>query len=261
MKIVYLTAGAAGMYCGSCMHDNALAAAMLKQGCDIQLVPLYTPIRTDEENVNIDRVFFGGINMYLQQRIPLFRHLPAFADRWLNHPKLIRRVASGSVSVKASELGAMTLSMLRGDHGNQRREVRRLVDWLVDVHLKFKLMPEIVAQAEENARKAHGSFEVLHDFDEGMRGADVVYAKAWGSMLTTSNKEESAEISKKYTDWITDERRMALADEDAIYMHPLPADRNIEVTDAVIDGPQSRVFDQAENRLHVQKAVMALTMR
>ena len=125
---------------------------------------------------------------------------------------------------------------------------------------EFKLMPEIVAQAEENAKKAHGSFEIIEDFDEGMRGADVVYAKSWGSMLTTSDHEESAKISEKYKDWIADERRMELADEDAIYMHPLPADRNIEVTDGVIDGRWSRVFDQAENRLHVQKAVMALTM-
>ena len=125
---------------------------------------------------------------------------------------------------------------------------------------EFKLMPEIVAQAEENAKKAHGSFEIVEDFDEGMAGADVVYAKSWGSMLTTDDLEESAEISKKYTDWITDENRMGMADEDAIYMHPLPADRNIEVTDGVIDGRWSAVFDQAENRLHTQKAVMALTM-
>jgi N-acetylornithine carbamoyltransferase len=125
---------------------------------------------------------------------------------------------------------------------------------------EFKLMPEVVAQAEENAKKAHGSFEIVEDFDAGMAGADVVYAKSWGSMLTTDDLEESAEISKKYTDWITDERRMEMADEDAIYMHPLPADRNIEVTDGVIDGRWSAVFDQAENRLHTQKAVMALTM-
>jgi len=125
---------------------------------------------------------------------------------------------------------------------------------------EFKLIPEIVAQAEENARQSHGSFEILEDFDKGVTGADVVYAKSWGSMLTTDDHEESARISEQYRDWIVDERRMDMADEDAIYMHPLPADRNIEVTDAVIDGPQSVVFDQAENRLHVQKAVMALTM-
>ncbi len=125
---------------------------------------------------------------------------------------------------------------------------------------EFKLMPEIVEQAKENARQARGSFEILHDFDEGFKGADVVYPKSWGCLLTTSDLQESAEIGKKYTDWITDERRMALANDDALYMHCLPADRNIEVTDGVIDGPNSVVYDEAENRLHVQKAVMALTM-
>ncbi len=125
---------------------------------------------------------------------------------------------------------------------------------------EFALMPDIVAQAEENARRAHGSFEIVEDFDSGMRDADVVYAKSWGPLLTTDDAAKATEISNKYTDWITDERRMGMAKEDAIYMHPLPADRNVEVTDAVVDGPNSAVFDQAENRLHVQKAVMALTM-
>ncbi len=125
---------------------------------------------------------------------------------------------------------------------------------------EFKLPAEFIDQAQENAKKSRGSFEVLDDFDAGMKGADVVYAKSWGCMLTTEDHEESAKISQAYTDWITDERRMGVADRDAIYMHCLPADRNIEVTDSVVDGPQSVVFDEAENRLHVQKAVMALTM-
>ena len=125
---------------------------------------------------------------------------------------------------------------------------------------EFKLMPDIVAQAESNARTAGGSFEVLEDFDAGFRDADVVYPKSWGCMLTTDDLEESARIGAQYSDWIADERRMALAKPDAIYMHCLPADRGVEVTDAVIDGPNSVVYDEAENRLHVQKAVMALTM-
>ena len=79
-------------------------------------------------------------------------------------------------------------------------------------------------------------------------------------MLTTPDQEESAAIGAKYTDWIADERRLALAKDSVGYMHCLPADRGIEVTDAVIDGPNSWAFDEAENRLHVQKAVMALTM-
>ncbi|HSW36013.1 MAG TPA: ornithine carbamoyltransferase [Candidatus Limnocylindrales bacterium] len=125
---------------------------------------------------------------------------------------------------------------------------------------EFKLMPEIVEQARKNARRHGGSFELLDDFDAGFKGADVVYPKSWGCMLTTSDQQSSSEIGKKYTDWIADERRMALANTNAIYMHCLPADRNIEVTDAVVDGPQSVVYDEAENRLHVQKSVMALTM-
>ncbi len=125
---------------------------------------------------------------------------------------------------------------------------------------EYKLMPDIVEQAKENARRHKGSFEILDDFNAGFKDADVIYAKSWGAMLTTTDHQESARIGQQYTDWITDERRMAMAKDDAIYMHCLPADRNIEVTDGVIDGPQSVVYDEAENRLHVQKAVMALTM-
>jgi N-acetylornithine carbamoyltransferase len=125
---------------------------------------------------------------------------------------------------------------------------------------EFKLMPDIVQQARDNARQSRGSFEILDDFDAGFKDADVIYAKSWGCLLTTSDHAESAEISKQYSDWITDERRMGMAKDDAIYMHCLPADRNIEVTDGVIDGRQSVVYDEAENRLHAQKAVMALTM-
>ena len=126
---------------------------------------------------------------------------------------------------------------------------------------EYQLMPQIVEQAEENARRSHGSFEVLDDFDAGFKGVDIVYPKSWGASLTTLDNEESAQIGKKYVDWICDERRMALAADQAIYMHCLPADREVEVADAVIDGPQSRVYDEAENRMHAQKAVMALTMR
>jgi len=125
---------------------------------------------------------------------------------------------------------------------------------------EFKLMPDIVQQAKDNTKKHGGSFEIMDDMDAGFKDADVVYPKSWGCWLTTEDEAESVEIGKKYSDWITDERRMALAKPDAIYMHCLPADRNIEVSDGVIDGPQSVVYDEAENRLHAQKAVMALTM-
>jgi N-acetylornithine carbamoyltransferase len=125
---------------------------------------------------------------------------------------------------------------------------------------EFALMPDLVEQARENARLGRASFELLDDFDVGIRGTDVVYAKSWGAVMTTTDEAEEARLVDSYQSWITDERRLATAGEDAIYMHPLPAERGVEVTDEVIDGPRSVVYDQAENRLHGQKAVMALTM-
>ncbi len=126
---------------------------------------------------------------------------------------------------------------------------------------EFKLMPEIMDQAKAQAKKFGTGFEVIDDMNEAVKDADIVYAKSWGPLLTTTDPEEGKKIQDKYKDWIADEKKMGLAKDDSIYMHPLPADRNIEVTDGVIDGPHSVVFDEAENRLHAQKAVMALTMR
>ena len=128
---------------------------------------------------------------------------------------------------------------------------------------EYKLMPRIMAEAEENARRYGGQFSVTHDMDEAFRDAEIVYPKSWGCMLTTSDLKESAQIGEQYKSWICDERRMELTasgGRDCGYMHCLPADRGLEVADAVIDGPSSWTYDEAENRLHVQKAVMALTM-
>ena len=142
--------------------------------------------------------------------------------------------------------------------------ILQLTRWGMDVVLahppEYKLMPEIVQQARDNVKKHGGGFEITDSMDDAFKDADIVYPKSWGALLTTNDNAESARIGKQYTSWITDQRRMSLAKEDAIYMHCLPADRNVEVSDEVLDGPQSVVFDEAENRLHAQKAVMALTM-
>jgi glycosyltransferase involved in cell wall biosynthesis len=146
MRIAYLAAGAANMYCGSCLHDNTLAAALLKLGEDVVLAPIYTPIRTDEADVSEPRVFFGGINAYLQQKYRLFRHMPKWLDRWLDSPRLLRWVSGRATSVDPTQLGDMTVSMLRGEFGHQRKELEILVDWLVGevkpqvVHLSNSMM-------------------------------------------------------------------------------------------------------------------------
>ncbi len=139
MKIVYLAAGAAGMYCGSCLHDNTLASAMLALGHDVLLVPTYTPLRTDEDDVSDSHLFFGGINVYLQQHLSLFRHTPWFVDNLLNHPNLIRWATKGGPSVEAEKLGDLTVSMLQGEHGHQRKEIEKLVYWL-----KHEAKPDVV---------------------------------------------------------------------------------------------------------------------
>ncbi len=128
---------------------------------------------------------------------------------------------------------------------------------------EFSLMPEIVEQAQELARHYKTNFEIISDPDDmtaACEDADVIYAKSWGPLLTTTDPEEGKRLQDKYKHWIMDQAKLDIARDDVIYMHPLPADRDIEVTSEVLDGPHSVVFDEAENRLHVQKAVMALTM-
>ncbi|HEV3310182.1 MAG TPA: ornithine carbamoyltransferase [Chloroflexota bacterium] len=125
---------------------------------------------------------------------------------------------------------------------------------------EYTLMQPIVDDAKRNAELSGGSFEIVNDMNEAFQDADVVYPKSWGIESLFGAPEKALEISRKYTDWICNAERMKLARESAIYMHCLPADRGYEVTDEVIDGPQSVVFDEAENRLHTAKAIMVLTM-
>jgi glycosyltransferase involved in cell wall biosynthesis len=131
MRLLAITAGAGAMYCGSCLRDNALAAELMARGHDVALLPVYTPTRTDEANVSGSRVFMGGVSVYLQQHVPLFRHTPAILDRVWDAPAVLRAVSGGALaSVDPKSLGAMTVSMLRGEDGFQRKEIGELLDWL-----------------------------------------------------------------------------------------------------------------------------------
>src|SRR5216684_4394254 len=132
MRILSITAGAAGMYCGSCFRDNALAAELLARGVDVTLVPVYTPTRTDEANVSRNRVLFGGISVYLQQYSALFRKTPRLLDRLWDAPGVIAAFANRAMSTDARLLGDLTISMLQGEHGVLRKEFDKLVDWMRD---------------------------------------------------------------------------------------------------------------------------------
>ena len=118
------------MYCGSCLNDNAIAKAFIRLGHDCILIPVYTPIRTDDENISIDRVFMGGINVYLQQKLPWLSYLPNWLDGFLNQSWLINPLTKNAGKTSPNLLGALSVSMLRGTKGRQRKEFRRLLDWL-----------------------------------------------------------------------------------------------------------------------------------
>jgi glycosyltransferase involved in cell wall biosynthesis len=133
MNILSITAGAAGMYCGSCLRDNALAAELIARGHRVTLLPIYTPTLTDEPNVSRgNRVLFGGISVYLEQYVPLFRHTPRLLDRIWDSMPVLRAVARRSMKTDPAMLGELTVSMLRGEQGHQRKEIDKLLDWLRD---------------------------------------------------------------------------------------------------------------------------------
>ena len=131
MNILSITAGAADMYCGSCLRDNALAAELIARQHAVTLLPVYTPTVTDEPNMTAGKpVLFGGISVYLQQHLAIFRHTPWLLDRLWDAPGVITRFASGSIQVDPRMLGALTVSTLRGESGYQRKEVEKLVHYL-----------------------------------------------------------------------------------------------------------------------------------
>ncbi len=140
MNIVQITPGAGGMYCGNCFRDNALVAALRKQGHEVLMVPLYLPMTLDEENQSAGTpTFFGGINVYLQQQSAFFRRAPKWLHSLLDSPFLLKLAAGRAAKTRAADVGELSLSMLRGEEGNQVRELDELVAWL-----KTQPRPDVV---------------------------------------------------------------------------------------------------------------------
>jgi glycosyltransferase involved in cell wall biosynthesis len=140
MQILYLTGGAGQMYCGSCLRDNALATELIARGHDVTLLPVYTPTLTDETNVSRDRIFFGGISVYLEQYFPLFRKTPRWLDRLWDSRFMLDFASRRSISTSPKMLGEMTVSMLRGENGYQLKEIEKLVEWL-----KHETLPDVIS--------------------------------------------------------------------------------------------------------------------
>ena len=139
MRIVHITAGAGGRLCGSCLHDNTLVRALQMQGCDAILLPAYVPTTTDDTNVADPRIVMGGVNVWLQEHVPFFRHTPWFVDRLLDSPRLLAWLASRTSETRPADLGPLTVSSLQGERGHQRKEVEKLCRLLA-----HELRPDVV---------------------------------------------------------------------------------------------------------------------
>ncbi|MGQ0763388.1 MAG: glycosyltransferase family 4 protein [Acidobacteriota bacterium] len=139
MKILYLTGGAGRMYCGSCLRDNALATELIARGHDVLLLPVYTPTHTDEPNVSQNKVVLGGISAYLEQYVPFFRKTPAWLDAVWDSRLVLDLASRRSISTDPKMLGEMTVSVLKGEDGFQRKEIHKLIDWL-----KSEPLPEVI---------------------------------------------------------------------------------------------------------------------
>lgn len=140
MRILSLTPGTGGtFYCQNCLRDGQMVRALRKQGHDIVVVPLYLPILLDSEGLNTGTVFFGGVNVFLQQKAGFFRNTPRWLDKIFDSAWMLRKAASREGSTRAADLGPMTHSMLQGKDGLQRKELERLVEWL-----KGEPRPDIV---------------------------------------------------------------------------------------------------------------------
>jgi glycosyltransferase involved in cell wall biosynthesis len=131
MHIVQITPGAGGMYCGNCFRDNTLVSQWRQQGHQTLMVPLYLPLTLEESDQSAGtRVFFGGINVYLDQQSNFFRHSPDWLRHWLDSPSLLRWAAGRAAKTRPEDVGELTISMLRGEDGNQARELDDLIAWL-----------------------------------------------------------------------------------------------------------------------------------
>lgn len=124
----------------------------------------------------------------------------------------------------------------------------------------FELMPKCLDSARQHASENGTKFEIVDDMDAAIEDGDIIYAKSWGPIMQTEEPAAVQAMCDQYQDWIYNERRLALAKPKSIYMHCMPIDRGYEVTNAVADSSHSVIYDEAENRLHVQKGLMALTM-
>jgi glycosyltransferase involved in cell wall biosynthesis len=233
MHIVQLTPGSGdNFYCENCLRDLTLVRAMRRLGHEVTLVPMYLPLEIRNPTpMEAAPIFFGGINVYLQQKVGLFRKTPMWLDRWLDSPLLLRPVAKLSSMTRARDLGQTTLSMLEGDNGRQKKEVERLVDWLKTLPDK----PDIILLSNALLSGLAGPLRrqlgrpvvcLLQDEDGFLDGLGQPWAqRAWEKVKqNTSEINHFIAVSRYFAEVMTD--RLGLRAEKVSVIMP-----GIEVND------------------------------
>lgn len=225
MKIVHIVPGTGGtFYCQNCLRDMALIGALRRRGHDVLVVPMYLPVRLDETELSTDTpIFFGGINVYLQQKFGLFRHTPRWLDHVLDARWILRRAAKREGSTDPASLGDMTLSMLRGRHGHQGKELDRLTAWLAEheqpdvVHLSNSLLIGLAQALRE--RLGVPICCTLQDEDTWLDAMEPKYSRLCWDAMAARDPDVAAYIV--VSDWYARQMhdRMGVADDRLHRVH------------------------------------------
>jgi glycosyltransferase involved in cell wall biosynthesis len=229
MKIVFLTPGTGSYYCGVCMRDNAIAREMIRQGHEALLVPMYLPLTLDEQSASANLpVFYGGISVYLKQKFAFFRSTPRWLDKLLNARGFLRLAGQQAGMTGGEDLGDITISMLRGEDGNQARELEDLVRWIAQerpdvVWLSTALLAGLARRIKHELRipvfcSLQGEDTFLDELSEPSR------TEAW---KTLADRARDLECVVAPSTWYAElmGRRMLLAPEQ---LRTIPNGINLE---------------------------------
>ncbi len=226
MNIVQITPSAGdSFYCENCLRDAALVKAMIGLGHEVLMVPLYLPLSLgDPPKKNMSPIFFGGVNVYLQQKSSLFRKTPRWLDRMFDSAGLLKLAGKMAGMTSAKDLGETTLSMLRGEEGRQIKELNRLIEWLETRENK----PDIVCLSNvlliglaRSIRERLGVPVVcmLQDEDGFLDGLPAPYAeRAWQTIAErATNLDAFIAVSKYYADFMQKRVRFAPENVHVVY--------------------------------------------
>ena len=197
------------MYCGSCLRDNSLASALLARGHDVVLSPVYTPTRTDERNVSQGHVFFGGISVFLEQHSSLFRHTPRFLDRLWDSDWALRLATKRQIKLDPKSLGDLTVSMLQGERGFQKKEIDKLLDWLKTERFDIVNLPYTLLLGLAEPIKRTLKVPIcctLQGEDLFLDGLDDPYRRQSLDLIRQSSRHVDAflPVSQYYADYMPD---------------------------------------------------------